>query len=482
MAKAIQVPAGFDARDYQKPLFNALHNGVKRGVAVWHRRAGKDKVFMAMCASAAFQRKGIYFYILPFYAQARKIIWEGMDASGTPNLSVFPAEVIAHKNNQDMVLKLINGSVIYFLGSDNVDSIVGTNPVGVFFSEYSVHKPHVWDFLRPILVENGGFAFFNGTPRGKNHLHKLLKAAQEDPDNWFSQVLTIQDTDVMTDEQVEKEIREGMDRATAKQEFYCSFDAALTGAYYDEAMQSAQDDDRIKPFSYDPAIRVDVAWDLGISDTMVLVLSQTNKNETKFIDVIAENGKGLDYYVKELQRKPYIYGNHYLPHDIRVREIGNGGKTRLQTLYDLGLTNLLIAPKLPIDDGINEVRKLLYRSYFRTPATDTLVEALKSYRKEWHSERQVFGKAPLHDWSSHYADAMRTHAVAARKHIDTRSLTPVALGTGYDPLRPDAPSYAYGGGTEVQQKPFGGRYNEHRSWDPANHTIADGFYSGHYGG
>ena len=166
----VVVPYGFNARVYQKPLYNCLYNGKKRGLAVWHRRGGKDKVFMAMLAAAAMQRVGIYFYILPYYKQARKVIWEGMDSQGVRNLAVFPDEVITHKNNQEMILTLVNGSMIYFLGSDNIDSIVGTNPVGVFFSEYSLHKPQAWDFLRPILVENGGFAFFNGTPRGKNHM------------------------------------------------------------------------------------------------------------------------------------------------------------------------------------------------------------------------------------------------------------------------------------------------------------------------
>ena len=142
-----------------------------------------------------------------------------MDKNGVKNLAVFPDEVIAHRNNQEMVLTLINGSMIYFLGSDNIDSIVGTNPIGVFFSEYSVHKPYVWDFLRPILVENGGFAMFNSTPRGKNHMYKMLKAAERNPEEWYSEVLTIDDTHVMTAEQVEKEIEEGMDRSTAKQEF-----------------------------------------------------------------------------------------------------------------------------------------------------------------------------------------------------------------------------------------------------------------------
>lgn len=477
MAATIVVPYGFRAREYQKPLFNCLYNGKKRAIAVWHRRAGKDKVFMAMLAAAAMQKVGIYFYILPYYKQARKVIWEGMDKNGVKNLAVFPDEVIAHRNNQEMVLTLINGSMIYFLGSDNIDSIVGTNPIGVFFSEYSVHKPYVWDFLRPILVENGGFAMFNGTPRGKNHMYKMLKAAERNPEEWFSEVLTIDDTGVMTAEQVEKEIEEGMDRATAKQEFYCSFEAALTGAYYDEVMQGMENEGRILDFSYEPNLLTDVAWDLGMDDTMVLTFWQTIGRELRMIDVIANNSKGLNWYVKELQNKPYIYGNHYLPHDIRVRELGNDGKTRKQTLYELGLKNLIDLPKMPLLDGINEVRKILHRTYIHKTKCDQVVEALKTYRREWDPEDQVFNNTPVHDWASHYADSVRVFAMGRRDQIDASKLPQVALGTGYDPINQADPSYPYPP-TQMPKEMFGGRYGATgKTWNPMEHQVADGYYS-----
>ena len=467
----VTVPFGFNARAYQKPLYNCLYNGKKRGLAVWHRRAGKDKVFMAMLAAAAMQKVGIYFYILPYYKQARKVIWEGMDSQGVRNLAVFPDEIISHKNNQEMILTLINGSMVYFLGSDNIDSIVGTNPIGVFFSEYSLHKPQAWDFLRPILVENGGFAFFNGTPRGKNHMYKMLKAAENDTEEWFAQVLTIEDTDVMTAEQVEKEIREGMDRATAKQEFYCSFDAALSGAYYDEAMGVMEAEGRISNFPIDPYTPVDVAWDLGMDDTMVLTFYQVVGMEVRIIDVIANNSKGLDWYVKELQRKPYIYGNHYLPHDIRVRELGNGGKTRLATLYDLGLKNLIDLPKSSLLDGINEVRKTLYRTYIHKTKCDQLIEALKSYRREWDPEKQVYSNTPVHDWASHFADSVRNFAMGHRAQVDKSKLPEVALGTGYDPVNQDITSDPF---SVVAPKPRFAIERGQQAWNPLDHIEADG--------
>ena len=476
----ITVPYGFEARDYQKPLFNCLAMGKKRAISVWHRRAGKDKVFMAALASAAFQKVASYFYILPYYKQARKVIWEGMDSSGTPNLAVFPDQVIKHKNNQEMVLTLINGSLVYFLGSDNVDSIVGTNPYGIFFSEYSLHKPQVWDFLQPILEENGGFAMFNGTPRGKNHMYTMLKAAEANPDEWFSEVLTIEDTGVMTKEQVDKLIEQGLHPATAAQEFYCSFEAALVGAYYEDAMIKMSVEDRIKDFPIDEYNKVHVAWDLGMDDTMVLIFFQRVGNEFQIIDMYANNGHGLPHYVKVLQDKNYVYGEHYLPHDVKVRELATG-KSRLTTLYELGLTDINIVPKQSIQDGIDEVRRVLGTTYIHKGNCDKLVEALKTYRKAWDPERQVYSNTPLHDWSSHYADAFRTLAMGTREDIDESKLTGTAVGTNYDPLNP----------TQVLEPPkphsvynpwgadgFGGYQipGSDGMWNPLDHLTSDGYY------
>ena len=232
---AITIPYNFKPREYQRGLYNCLAQGYTRGIAVMHRRAGKDKVCINIMAREAFKRVGSYFYILPYYTQARRIVWEGLDKDGFRLIDHFPKQLITRKDNQQMTLELANGSFVRFLGSDNIDSIVGTNPVGVIFSEFSLHKVDAWNYLRPILIENGGWALFNGTPRGKNHMYRLLEAAKQDP-NWYWDVKTIDDTGVMTAEQVEQEIQTGMPRALALQEFYCSFDAAMVGSYYGEAI------------------------------------------------------------------------------------------------------------------------------------------------------------------------------------------------------------------------------------------------------
>ena len=238
-----------------------------------------------------------------------------------------------------------------------------------------------------------------------------------------------------------------------------------------------ENEGRILDFPVEQYIPVDVSWDLGMDDTMVLTYWQTIGRELRIIDLTANNSKGLDWYVKELQNKPYVYGNQYLPHDIRVRELSNGGKTRKQTLYDLGLKNLIDLPKLPLLDGINEVRKILHRTYIHKSKCDQMVEALKTYRREWDPEAQVFGNNPVHDWASHYADAVRVFAMGHREHVDASKLTPVAIGTGYDPINRSDPSYPYLETAQVRQ-PFNGRYSQNgSSWDPMKHQVADGYYS-----
>lgn len=472
MSNNVTIPHGFSPRDYQKGLFNALANGKKRGVTVWHRRAGKDKTFLAMCAKEAIQRVGVYFYILPYYKQARKAIWDGIDKDGTPFLSVFHESIVKHRNNQEMVLTLKNGSICYFLGSDNVDALVGANPVGLFFSEYSLHKPHVWDLLRPILIENGGIAFFNGTPRGRNHLFTLFKAAQQNPDEWYSDILTVADTGIMTEEQVEKEIREGMARATANQEFYCNWDAALQGAYYEEALNTANAAGMHTAFPIDPYIPVDVAWDLGMSDSMVLLFVQQVAQERRIIDCVANTGKGFDYYVRELKNRKYIYNNHYLPHDVKVRELGNG-KSRLQTLRDLGIQNITVCPKAAIEDGINATRRLLYSTYIHTGNCHELLEALRSYRADYDEVKRVYGK-PIHDWSSNYADALRQYAIGNQTPVNMNDgLHPeIALGTGYDPVTDLNPTNNRPSVYDRVHQPL----TQYPTWNPRDHQIADGFY------
>jgi hypothetical protein len=227
---ALTIPYNYTPRNYQFPVLSAMDSGIKRAVCVWHRRAGKDKTILNFVIKEMFKRIGVYYYFFPTYAQGKKILWDGIDGKGFKFLDHFPREVIVTKNATEMKITLINGSLFQIVGTDNYDSIMGTNPVGCVFSEFPLQDPLAWEYVRPIIRENGGWAIFPYTPRGFNHGWDLYQMAMNDPD-WFCERLTINDTDVLTAADIEAERRSGMTEPLIQQEFYCSFEHAAGMAF-----------------------------------------------------------------------------------------------------------------------------------------------------------------------------------------------------------------------------------------------------------
>jgi hypothetical protein len=228
-SQTITVPHNFRCRPYQAPIWNAIiKEGKRRAVVVWHRRSGKDKTFINILCTKACQRKGVYYYFLPTYGQGRKILWDGMDKAGFKFIDHIPEQLIIRKNDTEMKIELVNGSIIQVVGTDNFDSIMGTNPVGCVFSEYSLQDPKAWEFIRPILLENDGWAIFNFTPRGQNHAKDLYDMARTNKD-WFCQLLTVNDTTdengdrIVTDDMIDSERLSGMSETLIQQEYYCDF-------------------------------------------------------------------------------------------------------------------------------------------------------------------------------------------------------------------------------------------------------------------
>jgi len=218
----VTLPFNYTPREYQKPFYNALSQGYKRGVAVWHRRAGKDKTMLNLTIKEMFKRVGNYYYFFPTYKQGRKIMWDGIGKDGFPFMKHFPAEIIHKKNEQEMKITAKNGSMFQIIGTDRIDDNVGTNPVGCIYSEYSLQDQNAWNFMRPILRENGGWALFNFTPRGLNHGHEIYQTALRN-DDWFCERRTVEDTGVLTPEDIQNERNEGMSESLIQQEYYCDF-------------------------------------------------------------------------------------------------------------------------------------------------------------------------------------------------------------------------------------------------------------------
>lgn len=437
--RKIDLPYNFTARWYQKPVLQALDNGFKRVVSVWHRRSGKDKVFINYMAKEMFERIGGYYYFLPSYKQGKKIIWNGRDRDGFKFTDHIPQGLRIRTDNTEMLIEVkkpttlmsseelerhkagdkIPGSLFQVIGTDNIDSIVGTNPVGCVFSEWPLQNPAAWDFMRPILAENGGWAVFDYTPRGKNHGWTTLQTARAFPKVWYSEVLTVEDTKAIDPkilgQEREEIIRKDGNDALYQQEYMCSFDVPIQGSYYAQQLLKADEDGRHTAVPYDMNGLVDTYWDLGIDDSMTIWFVQVVGKEVHLIDYMEDNGEGINYYIQALGKKPYIYRKHYAPHDIKVRELGTG-KSRLEVAKSLGI-EFEVIPMIPVEDGIQAVRNILNRCWFDLEKTERGWDALMSYHKEWDEKNQVYRAHPEHDWSSHGSDAFRGFAVAFKDII-----------------------------------------------------------------
>jgi hypothetical protein len=432
----VTLPLGWAPRDYQKPALSALESGTKRMCLVWHRRAGKDLFCVNWIATQIFQRVGSYWHVLPTYKQGRRIVWDGITKAGRLFLDHFPdsknpgaGRLCVRRRDDMMQLWFANGSTYQVVGADEPDALIGANPVGIVFSEWSVMNPAVWTLLRPILAENGGWAIFIFTPRGRNHAYRTLKMAEGLPD-WFSQVLTVDDTKAVDAEAIEADRRSGMSEHMIQQEYFCSFDAPLIGSYYGDIMAKMLEDKQITRVPYDPTAPVITAWDLGISDAMVVWFAQRVGREIRIIDYYRSSGKGMDHYAKVLHEKPYAYSEHLAPHDVKQREIGTG-KSVLDQAAQLGL-RMRVVPKVPVQDGILAVRALLPRCYIDEERCAHGIEALRSYTKEVIDEEQgpnretVYRDTPLHNWASDPADAFRTLAVGLRPQASPSFTQPSA--------------------------------------------------------
>ena len=415
----ITLPNNWSPRPYQLPVWHYLENGGLRVNLVWPRRHGKDDLALHWTACAAMQRVGTYWHMLPEAAQSRKAIWDAVNENtGIRRIDeAFPDAICETKRNQDMFIRFKNNSTWQLVGSDNYDSLVGTPPVGLVFSEFALANPNAWGYLRPILAHNGGWAMFVTTPRGRNHAHSLYQHAVSS-DDWFAELLTVDDTGLLTPQQLESEVKEyialyGEEEGYAKfrQEYYCSFEGTVSGAYYGSFIDIAESEGRILDLPYDPTIPVTTAWDLGVGDATAIWFMQKANNQLRIIDYLEASGEGLQYYVKELQQKPYIYDNHIWPHDARVRELGTG-KSRYEVGLGLGIKPITICKSISIEDGINAVRSALPRMWFDKKKCSHGIEALRNYRKEYDDQRKCYKNKPLHDWTSHGSDAMRYLSVA----------------------------------------------------------------------
>lgn len=388
--------------------FTGFHDRSERWAAiVAHRRAGKT----VACVNDLIKRAlttdkpdGRYAYLAPYFAQAKDVAWDYLCRFSAPIPGIS-------QNISELRIDYPNGSRIRLYGAENAERMRGLYLDGVVIDEPADIDPRVWpEVIRPALADRRGWAVWIGTPKGRNGFYDIYNGATG-PD-WFRMMLKASETGLVAPEELAM-ARKDMTEDQYAQEFECSFDAAIQGAYYAKLLQTAEAEKRIGRVPYDPRLQVSTAWDLGIGDSTAIWFAQQTGLETRIIDYYESSGVGLDHYAKVLKEKPYVYGDHILPHDAEVKELGTG-RSRVETLASLGIKSRVLAAQ-SVEDGINAARLLIPRCWFDETKCARGLEALRQYRTEFDEKLKTFKNRPLHDWTSHAADAFRYLAMGIRK-------------------------------------------------------------------
>lgn len=430
MTSAEAIDLGYIPRGLQAHL----HAHLKRfNVLVCHRRFGKTVFSLMEMIDQGLrnERKNPqYAYIAPTYGQAKRVAWEYLKdyTRKIPGVVVNEADLridIPRPDREDKIRFIL-------LGAENPDSLRGLYLDGCILDEYAQCDPVVWgQVVRPALSDRLGWAIFIGTPKGQNHFYDIYSMAMSQPD-WYVKIYRASDTGIVHVSELEA-AKATMSEEEYEQEFECSFTAALVGAYYGKYMNDLEDRKQIGAVPYDPSAPVSTYWDLGISDTTAIWFLQVVGREIHVIDYIEQAGVGLEYYVKEIKNKPYIYDEHYIPHDGAARELGTG-KTRQETLAELGLRTRIV-PRQTIADGIHAVRMLLPKCWFDRDKCSRGISALKNYQRKWDSKNKMFVDKPLHDWASNGADAFRQAGlVLSPERAYTKINLPREAQGAYNPL------------------------------------------------
>jgi hypothetical protein len=380
---------------------------------VCHRRMGKtvgvinDQIRKGITLMRPDGRLG---YIAPYRGQAKEVAWNYLKRFSMPLWANEPSE-------SELRVTLLNGATIRLFGGDNPDAIRGGYFDDVVMDEFGDQREGLWaNVVRPMLADRNGSATFIGTPKGKNEFHRIHRQAQRNPE-WFSMLVPASKSGIIPQAELDSMLLEmGTDRFM--QEMECSFEAAIVGAFYAEELRRASEQGRIRPLPVERAVRVHTAWDLGLRDSTAIWFIQCVGPERRLIDYYETSGVGLDHYVEVLEEKKrsksnpdgYLYGTHYFPHDIAVREL-TSGQSRKDTLEGLGV-EVTVVPPHAVLDGVNAVRRMLDRAFIDPVKAERGLEGLRNYRREYDERLKDWKSNALHDWSSHGADALRMFAVA----------------------------------------------------------------------
>lgn len=458
---------GFQFQYTPRKWARILHHAWQRhGVVIVHRRGGKTTATIQQLQRAATDndwerwrlrtlaeyhhlplteahletllRHRMYGHVYPTRVQAKLSVWDMLKEASLTIKGSRP-------NESELRVDYPGGHRVQLFGADEPDRLRGPAFSGLIFDEFGMQPPNIYsEVMSKNLADHLGFAYFVGTIKGKNQLFKTYEAAKNDQE-WFAvwqdinQSLETEDDaatlmlrQAMHDD--EKLIAKGlMSREEFDQEWFLSTEAAIKGSYYAKQIAQMRKDGRIRHVPYDEALPVYDVWDLGKGENMAIGIFQRVAKEVHMLEYLeGAESEGITQMVAQLQRKPYVFGKHFAPHDIAATELSTG-KTRQEVAKKLGW-DFTIVPNIGLDDGINALRMMFSRLWVDEEKCAGWVEAIGHYRRPWNERMQTYGDMPLHDWASHPADCARYSAVVEdQMTTDQHRRRPKATGGGAPP-------------------------------------------------
>ena len=406
--------------------FVPFHERDKRwAVIVAHRRAGKTVACILELLTRALSTtkpQARYAYIAPYREQAKTVAWEYLKFYAQ---SVV-LDVTSDFRESDLQVKLFNGATIRLFGADNPNALRGIYLDGVVLDEYADMKPSLWgEVIRPTLSDRKGWAVFIGTPKGRNAFHTLIYGDEDKPGaitdpEWFTLILKASETGILPESEL-ADARKTMTENQYLQEYECSFEAAVIGAVYAKELLYARGTNKITTVPYDASKLVYTAWDIGYGDSTSIWFFQFINGEIRIIDFYEASQEPATHYVGVLKGRSYNYDTAYLPHDADNGQAVSG-QTFAEVIRASNLRTQIVA-KLSLEEGINAARMLFSRCVFDEKKCRAGLDALQNYRWDYNQRMGELKASPVHDWSSHAADAFRYLAISASRMGQERAFS-----------------------------------------------------------
>lgn len=427
--ETIKVPL-IPFRIYQEEVQIKLYlEGLKRQLHEWPRRSGKEVTTWNVVVQGAIESPGLYLMVYPTNVRARAILWDGAilmpDGVSIKFLDMIPKRLISSINNQEMKIKLHNGSVIWVVGSDiDPDKLRGTNPRGIVYAEFAFQDPRVFYIMLPVLRQNGGWMIGQSTFDGMNHFYQMIERNKEDP-LWYCRVESVvslldeKGNRYITDEMIEEDRRAGMPEYLIQQEYYGVVQINQETKYFAHPIKNIYETKRIIPNLFLPNAKVYSALDIGINDCTAVVLFQIKRVDNHLrpviIGYIEDNNHDLAYYVAGIRRfcnrYNLVFGEHFIPHDGQKRDFSTG-KNTVDFMRDMGELALIVPRPASKENAIEAIRRKLYLAEFNQENTSRLIDCLSNYSKEYDDKMGTYKNRPLHNWASHGVDAFQTMTLA----------------------------------------------------------------------